>query len=314
MTAEIKPNEQFTSTVFGIACGLAAVSMWAAYLVYARAGVKAGLLPQDLLLLRYGVAGLVMLPWLICSGFNDLGGVGWRRGAILALFAGPLFVLLGTSGFLFAPLSHGAVIQPSTATLVTMVIGWLFLKERLTLLRAIGTMLLISGLTVVASRSVGGTVGHPLAWIGDALFFTGGLFWVGFTLCLRRWSVNAVAATASVSVLSAVVVLPLFFAFESFDRINNLLPREIIAQLLAQGLGAGIIALIAYAKAVQLLGVARAALFPAVVPVSTLILGIPVAGEIPSLPETVGAVLASVGLAIALGALDKLFSAGKKKS
>ncbi|SFM04837.1 EamA-like transporter family protein [Shimia aestuarii] len=255
-----------------------------------------------------------MLPWMLRAGFRDLGGVGWMRGTLLAIFAGPIFVLLGTSGFLFAPLSHGAVIQPSTATLVTMLLGWFVLKEQVSLIRAIGTILLISGLAIVASRSVGGAVDHPLAWIGDSLFFLGGLFWVGFTLCLRRWSVNAVAATASVSILSAAAVVPLFVLLQDFGRLAVLPTQDLLAQLCAQGLGAGVLALIAYAKAVQLLGAARAALFPAVVPVSTLLVGIPVTGEIPALPEAIGALLASLGLAVALGVLDPILSSRKQKS
>lgn len=113
-----------TSDLKGILLGFAAVVMWAANLAFARAGSNAGLLPQDFLVLRYGIAGLVMLPRLLLAGVRDLGGVVWRRGIVLDLYAGPAFVLLGTGGFQFAPLSHAAVIQPSTATLVTMLLRW----------------------------------------------------------------------------------------------------------------------------------------------------------------------------------------------
>jgi drug/metabolite transporter (DMT)-like permease len=307
-TDKLGPN------IIGIVCGCSAVVMWAAYLAFARAGVNAGLMPQDFLLLRYGVAGLVMLPWLLRAGLRNLGGVGWGRGLVLATFAGPIFVLLGTAGFLFAPLSHGAVIQPSTATLVTMLLGWLVLKEQVMPLRAAGTVLLVAGLAIIATRSVGGVATNPKAWVGDALFFVGGLFWVGFTLSLKKWSVDAVAATAAVSVISAGVVIPAFFVFEDMGRIEALTTTKLVAQLLAQGLGAGVLALIAYAKAVQLLGAARAALFPAAVPVCTLLVGIPITGETPAIPEAFGAILASIGLAIALGALDPILSRRRQRT
>lgn len=104
----------------GIFFGLAAVAMWASYLAYARAGVNVGLAPQDFVFLRYATAGAIMLPWLMRHQPGSLAGVGWRRGVLLTLFAGPFFIFLGVGGYVFAPLSHGAVIQPATITLASM--------------------------------------------------------------------------------------------------------------------------------------------------------------------------------------------------
>ena len=44
-----------------------------------------------------------------------------------------------------------------------------------------------------------------------------------------------------------------------------------------------------------------------------VLVGIPVTGEIPGITETTGATLASIGLAIALGAFDPMFSRKGKK-
>jgi len=74
----------------GIGWGMAAAVIWGAYLAFARAGVTGGLAPLDLALLRYGTAGLFALPFL---GWWTLGGVGWRRGLLLTLLAGPAFIL-----------------------------------------------------------------------------------------------------------------------------------------------------------------------------------------------------------------------------
>lgn len=286
--------------LIGISAGFAASTMWAAYFAYSRLGLAQGLQPVDLVFLRYSVAGAIMLPWLVRYGLRDFGGVGWRRGVVLAFFAGPIFVALGTGGYLFAPLAHGAVLQPSTAAVVTAILGWWVLGEQARPNQVLGTALLIAGISIIASRSL--TAAEPNAWIGDLMFLTGGLFWVGYTLCLRRWSVPGVAATAAVSVLSVVVVVPAFFAFTSLDRLAALPPLGLLAQILAQGVGAGVLALIAFGIAVHHLGAGRAALFPALVPALTLVIGIPVAGEIPDYWEMAGAGLASIGLAIAVGA------------
>jgi hypothetical protein len=94
--------------VFGIAAGLAVVVIWGGYLALARVGISGGLGAMDFAVLRYGVAGLVMLPWLLGHDPVRLAGVGWRKGALLALFAGPPFILLAVGGYAFAPLAHGA--------------------------------------------------------------------------------------------------------------------------------------------------------------------------------------------------------------
>lgn len=51
------------------------------------------------------------------------------------------------------------------------------------------------------------------------------------------------------------------------------------------------------------LGAGRAALFPALVPVATLLIGMPVTGLMPSTQEWTGGALATLGLGIAFGAI-----------
>lgn len=285
----------------GALWGLAAVVMWGLYLAYARAGVATGLLPQDFVFLRYATAGAIMAVWLARHSPKTLGGVGWRRGAALAVFAGPLFIALGVGGYVHAPLSHGAVIQPSAIALGSMALAWLLFREPLTRGRLLGTAIIVAGLALIASTG-GGTAG-PDAWIGDLMFVGAGLFWVGFTLLLRHWGIGGIPATAAVSILSAALVVPAFAAFGSFERLAALDPGTLLTQIVVQGVFSGMLAVIAYGRAVEHLGAGRAALFPAMVPAAALLVGIPVAGEVPGPAEWAGALLAAAGLAVAMGAV-----------
>jgi drug/metabolite transporter (DMT)-like permease len=63
---------------------------------------------------------------------------------------------------------------------------------------------------------------------------------------------------------------------------------------------AGALAVIAYGKAVASLGAGRAAIFPALVPAFSLIIGVPVTGEVPTAPQLVGITIVSIGLVLAL--------------
>jgi drug/metabolite transporter (DMT)-like permease len=282
----------------GLLGGLSAALIWAAYLSYSRAGALSGLAPGDIVFLRYSVAGLVMLPWLLWHGWRDLAGVGWGRGAALAVGAGPLFVGLTALGYNFAPLSHGAVLQPSTVALVSLILGWAIFGEAMRLNRVVGTLAILSGIVLIASRS--GFVAEPGAWRGDIIFVCSAMLWVSYTVLLKRWSVGALQATAAVSVISALVILPIFLLGEGASRLAALPRSELLIQFAVQGLGAGVLALVGFGKAVEHLGAARAALFPAMVPAATLIVGIPITGEVPSALEWTGAGLATAGLAIAM--------------
>jgi hypothetical protein len=76
--------------------GLAAVSMWAAWVVAVRYGIKTSLKPWDLTAIRFGVAGLILLPYLLKKGLavDRLGGLGL---AAIVLGGGAPMVLLSYS-------------------------------------------------------------------------------------------------------------------------------------------------------------------------------------------------------------------------
>ena len=73
------------ATARGVACGAAAALFWALGFVAARQGVSMGLSPLVIALHRFAWPGLVILPFAAADGFADLRGIGWRRGAALAL-------------------------------------------------------------------------------------------------------------------------------------------------------------------------------------------------------------------------------------
>ncbi len=286
-------------TASGLAAGIIAALIWATYLVFTKTGTSNGLAPPDFVLLRFGTAAAIMLPWLLRNNPRTLAGVGWRRGVILTLFAGPPFILLTTAGYGFAPLAHGAVIQPSTITLASMIAAALLLKERLTRDKLIGVGLIVTGLAVIAHRA--DTMASDRVWIGDLLFVAAGVSWTAFTILIRRWQLGALAVTAAVSVVSAIIIVPAMLIWGDLGRIAALPSGSLAAQLIVQGLMSGVIAVIAFNIAVRHLGAAKAGLFPAIVPAMTLAIGSVVTGAMPGVAEWIGAGLATLGLVTAIG-------------
>jgi drug/metabolite transporter (DMT)-like permease len=286
----------------GLIFGVAAVIIWGSYLAFARAGVSAGLTGFDFTAIRYGTAGLIMLPWLLRHQPLTMGGIGWSRAFWLMLLAGPMFIWLGVGGYAFAPLAHGAVVQPASVVIGTTVLAALVLKDRPDRARLTGLALIVSGLVVIAGPGL--LQGGALTPLGDAMFVLAGLLWAGFTILARRWGVKALPATAAVAVLSGVLVLPIYAATTGFDRLLALPTTTLLTQIVIQGVLSGVVAVIAYTRAAELLGPAKAAIFPALVPAAAMIIGIPVTGEIPTTIQLGGLALVSFGLLVAIGVVS----------
>ena len=142
------------TTAWGVACGAGAALCWALGFVAARQGVTAGLSPLVLALHRFVWPGLALIPVVAADGFGDLGGMGWRRGIAITLFGGLPLALLSYLGYVFVPLGHGAIIQPSCAALGGLILARLVLKEPLPARRIVGALAMLAGLGVIGAEAL----------------------------------------------------------------------------------------------------------------------------------------------------------------
>jgi drug/metabolite transporter (DMT)-like permease len=149
------------------------------------------------------------------------------------------------------------------------------------------------------------------AWVGDLLFFLSSVLWAGFTLLLRHWRLSALRAAAVVAVLSCGFTTPVYLLWADAEHLAALPVAALAFQGLVQGGLQGVITMIAYGQAVVLLGVSRAVLFPAIVPAVSIIVGIPIVGEIPSPLQIAGLGLVTVGLLTTIGVCPELRCVGR---
>jgi drug/metabolite transporter (DMT)-like permease len=278
------------AAALGVACGAGAALCWALGFVAARHGVTVGVSPLVLALHRYVWPGLALLPFVATNSFRDLGGIGWGRGFTLALFGGLPLALLSYIGYLFVPLGHGGVIQPSCAALGGMLLARLVLKEPLPGRRIAGALAMVLGLCIIGIEALRTIGAHGVG--GDLLFAAAGGFFAMFGMLVRLWRVPAMRAAAITSVLSLVGLPLLLFKFD------NLLAAglfENLLQALIQGGLAGAGAIYLFTRAVVLLGASRAVLFPALVPPFTLLIGFLTLGEVPSIAQLVGLAVVIAG-------------------
>ena len=279
-----------SATALGLLCGTGAALFWGLGFVAARQGDDVGLSPIVIALHRYLWPGLVLLPVLASGRVGDLGAVWWRRAVLLALFGGLPLALSSYLGYLFVPLGHGAIIQPSCAALGGLILARLVLKEPLPLRRVAGAVAIIIGLVTIGSEALRTMGAHGV--VGDLLFVTAGALFAIFGMLVRRWRIDALRAATTTSTLSLVALPLLALSY------NNMLAAglyENLMQAVVQGVLAGAGATYLFARAVVLLGASRAVLFPSLVPPFTLLIGYLALGEVPSALQLVGLVVVVVG-------------------
>ncbi|MFZ5930134.1 MAG: DMT family transporter [Pseudomonadota bacterium] len=278
----------------GWAAIFGAVAIYAGNFVVSRYAIKAGIGVNDMVALRFGVAGIIVLPLLFRYGARGFVGIGLRRGLILTAFAGPPFALIMIWGLSFAPVAHGAAIV-SAMIPISSAIGSSFVSSqkiprgKLVLFGAI-----FAGLGMVSGFSVSAS---PAVLFGDFLFFVCGTMWGTYSVILRQWQLEPMPVTIVVSMLS-LLYLPVYFLLLTPDY-GGATFGQIAFLAFYQGILASIVSLLLFSVAVQNLGPQRATLGNATVPIFAAMLAVPVLNELPSLIQWlgIGLVVGSVILA-----------------
>jgi drug/metabolite transporter (DMT)-like permease len=280
------------ASAMGIACGAGAALFWAAGFAAARHGVTIGYSPADLALHRFAWAGFLFLPLVLRPGGNDIAGIGVAKSIALTLLGGPPLAIISYAGFLLVPLGHGGVIQPSSATLCGLMFSSLVLKERLPIGRLAGALVIVAGVSLIGIEALTTIGRHGI--LGDLAFVAAGFCFACFAVLLRLWRIPPVTAMAIVSVVS-LADIPIHWALFGFERMLSFGWWDNAVQVVAQGILAGPGAIYLFARAVVLLGPARAAVFTALVPGFTLLIGYLFIGETPSVMQLIGLAIVLAG-------------------
>lgn len=278
------------ATALGVACGAGSALFWALGFVAARHGVLIGMSPLVLALHRFIWPGLALFPLLAANGLGDLGGLGWRRGIVITAFGGLPLALWSYIGYVYVPLGHGSIIQPSCAAVGGLILARLVVKEPLPPRRMAGAATIVAGLAVIGAEALG-TMGRQGVF-GDLLFVAAGSSFAVFGMLLRLWRIPPMRAAAVTSVLSLAGLPILLLAYGNFVAAGF---WENLLQAVVQGVFAGPAAIYLFTRAVILLGAGRAALYPSLVPPFSLLIGFFTIGEAPSLSQLIGLAIVLIG-------------------
>ena len=281
----------------GALYGLAAASIWAAFIVVSRLGVRTSLTPWDIAAIRFAVAGSILLPYVMHKGLAR-DRLGWVGLVAIVLGCGAPMVLLVNAGLLFAPAAHAGTLFPGVMPLMVAILAAAVLREAFTPQKRVGLVLIVMGAVGIV-WGTGGTIG-TVQNIGHVLFLAAGLAWTCYTVAMRRARLDGLHAAAIAAVGSLVLYLPAY-AWITGTGVFEAPLADIALQAVVQGLLTAIAALLLYGRMVSILGATSGAAFVALTPAMTALMAIPILGEWPSAIDWIAIALISIGVYVVSG-------------
>lgn len=190
--------------------------------------------------------------------------------------------------------SHTAALVSCNPVLIAL-LSALFLGEQITRLKVAGISLSVSGALMVASKGNWQTLVH---------FSTGDRAVIGAICCWALYSVIGKQVLKTLSPLTSVAYATLsgalmlavmtFYCQETYSI--STLSSQTWLGILYLALPGTVIAFWFYYQGIESLGVTKAGIFINLIPVSTLILSMPILGETPSLSMLVGTLMVICGV------------------
>ena len=260
--------------------------------------------------LRFGIAGLVILPWAIRSKL-------WRgltpfRTTIVVAITGPPYALLGYVALTFAPAAHFGVFMNGLTPVFTLLVGWLWVRERIGLSRGGGVVLLLGGAGLIGFEALGGA-GQSRVWVGDLLMLASALLFALHMMTVKVWKLTLGQVLFSVCTVSGVLYVPAWLALLPSNL--TVAPwNEILLQAGFQGLIPNLMGTTLVYVAIRALGPNRTAVFISTVPVLAALIAIPALGEVPSVTAWIGIGVVTLGVLLAMGAVGRSYGARSEAS
>lgn len=289
------------SILKGFACVLFSILIWSGWMVASRYGVTGTLTAYDITALRFGVAGLLLVPVAIKRGLS-VGPWGLKGGFVLAILIGAPYTNIAIAGMQFAPVSHASTVINGSLLILTTIVGIRYLKEPTSISHLLGVGFSLAGI-ICMLVATGDKAPSPSQWIGHIFFIISGLMWGGSVLLVRAWRADPLQVATSVCVISMLFYMPLYLLF-AHPHMGLYNWHEVAFQGIYQGVINSIAAFITFNMSIHLLGASRVGAMTPLVPVLSTLLAIPILHEFPSLLEWSGVAAVSFGVFLASGALS----------
>lgn len=257
--------------------------------------------PFTLALFRATLGFLFLLPLCYKDLFShySLWKKEWKPLLYIALTGIVFFNLCMYSSLHYTTATNSAIVDALTPT-VAAVIGFFWLKERITWGQSLGILISFIGVLFVISRGSFQLLLSLQFNIGDIIMLVGVIFWAVYSIIIKQHGHKFPRMSGlAVTMLMGVIILLPFSVYELITGGGIVFTPTAIGGLLYIGLFPSAIALLFWYRAVEDIGPAKASMFFNLVPFFTAGLAILLLGEEIFLSQIVGAILIISGVYLA---------------
>ncbi|MBR4967886.1 MAG: DMT family transporter [Bacteroidaceae bacterium] len=285
---------QSKPTAWVYIAAFAIVVIWGCTFVQTKVLINAGLRPDEIFVLRFIIAYLLILPFswrkLFLDGFKDE-----LIAVSLGLTGGSLYFLTENYALAYGYCSNVSLIVCLTPLVTALVVGWCYPAERLGKAGVVGSIVAFAGMALVVFN---GNFVLKLSPLGDLLALAACLCWALYSLLIKRLSAkySNMLLTRKVFGYGLLTMLPILLS--RGINYNVVLDDGVLVwgNILFLGLVASMLCFLGWNWCLARLGTVRATNFIYLNPVIAIISSAIVLGERVTWIAISGAVLILAGL------------------
>lgn len=285
----------------GIALALLAVIIWSGNFVIARDVIKQ-IPPISLNFYRWLLASILLAPFAWRSTRESWPLI--RRHmpyffwiSLLGISLFNSFVYIGAH---YTTAINMALIGTTSSPIMVVILARIFLKEKIYLAKAIGTLLCITGVLFLLSHGNLNNLLHLHFGTGDLWLLLAGLSFAIYNILVRKKpkELKPLPFLFTIFSLGTILMTPLFFWEVSYSAPVKW-DLHLMGSVLFLGLGASVICFFIWNIAIAKLGAGRTALFGNLIPVFSSLEAVAILNEQISFFHWVSFCLVVAGLVIA---------------
>ncbi len=287
----------------GVSTAVAAVTIWAVFLVNTRFAISSNFSVEEVMTLRLVTASIVTLPFMIKLGVL-LRGQGFVSTIMIALVPSAVAPYIISSGLFYASASDSGALAPGTLPFWAALFSFLLIGEKPSKLRLVGLLAIATGALSVGLLQMLDGSSNPESWKGHLLFLLGACLWAIYTIYFKQARLRPVQGLVVGLFWGTLFLVPVLFMTGEVS-FSNVSIQEIVWVCLLQGVLIGVLAMILYSIAIRCLGAAQTAAFGALTPILALFGGVVFLNETITTGGVMGIFLVAVGVILASGSFEK---------